>query len=284
MSPYPAARPDRECSAVRTDRVIALRRHNYGESSLVAHAMGSNKGRVEVLARGAYRATSRYAFALDLFDTLEWSWKPRSGALDLLVSGSVRVRRSKITRSLDAYRVALAMVELVDLATQAGQPELALFRRLERGLDEVEERVLHSQLPGPSLLRFDVGVLGDLGLTPAWRHCANCGREAPPAKESESGRFAPPAGGRLCRSCAEQWTASGRQVESLPAAVLELGADLASSDEATVRALPHETRAVLRRLLDALLTWHLERPPRSRERWKLDGRTAGTGSKAPQAR
>lgn len=258
----------------RSDRALVLRRHPYGESSLVVHALGPGSGRLELLARGAYRPTSRFAFTLDLFDTLEWTWQPRSAALDLLVAADLRVRRRRLTQALDAYRVGLAMLELVDLGTRPGTPEPQLFARLEGALDELDAGVAKGELPGPALLRFDAGVLADLGLEPAWRHCASCGRAAPRARAGERGRFAAPAGGRLCRTCAERWEAEGRRCATADAAVFELGAVLVEADPEPVRDAPREVRGALRKLLDEFLTWHLERPPKSRSRWRLGERGA----------
>jgi len=263
-----------DSAPARSDRALILRRHAYGESSLVVHALGPGSGRLELLARGAYRPTSRFAFALDLFDTLEWTWQPRKGGLDLLVAADLRVRRRRLTQALDAYRVGLAMLELVDLGTRPGTPEPALFARLEGALDELDEGVATGELPGPALLRFDAGVLADLGLEPAWRHCASCGRGAPRAKQGELGRFAAAAGGRLCRPCAERWEVEGRRCATADASVFDLGSQLIEADPASIRGAAREARAALRRLLDEFLTWHLERPPKSRSRWRLGERGA----------
>ena len=64
--------------AVR-DRALLLRRFPYGESSLVCHALSRTHGRVHLLAKGAYRPTSRFYAALDLFDTLELEWNATPG-------------------------------------------------------------------------------------------------------------------------------------------------------------------------------------------------------------
>lgn len=270
------SRRRRSASApTRSDRALILRRHPYGESSLVVHALGPGSGRLELLARGAYRPTSRFAFALDLFDTLEWTWQPRSGGLDLLVAADLRVRRRRLTQSLDAYRVGLAMLELVDLGTRPGSPEPALFARLEGALDELDAGVTTGELPGPALLRFDAGVLADLGLEVAWRHCASCGRDAPRTRARERGRFAAAAGGRLCRTCADRWEVEGRRCTTAEAAVFDLGALLIEADPLPIHAAARETRGALRSLLDEFLTWHLERPPKSRSRWRLGERGAG---------
>ena len=82
---------------LHTDRALVLSRHAFGESSLVVHVLTPGSGRVNVLAKGAYRPTSRYFAVLDRFDTLEleWSAAPRQ-ELATLRRGDVLVRRAPI--------------------------------------------------------------------------------------------------------------------------------------------------------------------------------------------
>jgi DNA repair protein RecO (recombination protein O) len=85
--------------AIGSGRALVLRRTPYGESSLVVQLLTEHEGRVHVLAKGAYRPTSRYFAVLDLFDTLE----------------------------------------LCELAARPGQAEGDLFRLLEDLLDTLDE-------------------------------------------------------------------------------------------------------------------------------------------------
>src|SRR5688572_21417940 len=80
--------------AVLVDRALCLHRTPFSESSLVVHVITARHGRVHLLARGAYRTTSRYFAVLDLFDELELEWdaSPRR-ELQLLRSGTVHERR-----------------------------------------------------------------------------------------------------------------------------------------------------------------------------------------------
>jgi len=81
--------------AIICDHAVVLRRYPYGESSLVVHVLTREHGRVALLAKGAYRPTSRYFGVLDFGATLEleYSRAPRSD-LGLLRAGSVlRTRR-----------------------------------------------------------------------------------------------------------------------------------------------------------------------------------------------
>ena len=63
----------------RSDRALILRRFAFGESSLVLQVLTRELGRVHLIAKGAYRPTSRYYAALDLFDTLDLDWSEQRG-------------------------------------------------------------------------------------------------------------------------------------------------------------------------------------------------------------
>ncbi len=124
---------------VRHDRALVLQRHPWSESSLVAHVATAGHGRVHLLARGAFRTSSRFYCVLDLFDTLELEWNQSPGReLADLRAGDVKTRRRHIAGSLAAYRAATTVLELVDLASRFGPPDARLFARAEAALDQLD--------------------------------------------------------------------------------------------------------------------------------------------------
>ena len=62
-----------------TERALILQRVPYGESSLVVGLLTQHQGPVRLLARGAHRAKSAFAWTLDLFDELQLTYRPRKG-------------------------------------------------------------------------------------------------------------------------------------------------------------------------------------------------------------
>lgn len=248
--------------AARADRALLLRRFPYGDSSLVAHALTQRTGRVHVVAKGAYRTTSRYFGVLDLFDTLELEWDQRTGAeLATLVAGSVAVRRKHVALDPGRYRAGLAILELADFAALPGQDAVSLFAACERALDALELEPIAPTLP---LARFEMDYLEELGLAPSLATCAACGGRAPPlARTQPRAAFSAGAGGRLCARCAEEARASGRRVGTLPLEVLDDARTLA---DATTQASLERDRARLERLCDFLgrfVDYHLEARPRT---------------------
>ena len=264
----------------RTDSALILRRFAYGESSLVLQVLAREHGRVHLIAKGAYRPTSRYFAALDLFDTLELTWSEQRGReLQPLSAARIVGRRAGLSREGLRYRAALTVLELAGAAAREGRPERGLFDLSRAALD-----ALASDLPADAVVvAFELGFLADLGLAPALLACASCGRAARrragalgargPAAGGPRSDFSAGAGGRLCAACAREARAAGRRVGTLPLDVLELAARLgegAPGDVAHLRAaLEGSDAAGLERTRDFVarfLEYHLEARPRSYRR------------------
>ncbi len=244
--------------AVRSGRALVLGRTPFGESSLVVHLFTESYGRVHLLAKGAYRPTSRFFAVLDLFDTLELEWStPRSSELGILRTGRIGRRRRRITEDLEAYRAALTALELCDLAVRPADANPRLFASIEgllETLDSAPPRV-HPEL---ALVVFELSFLQNLGLAPALRHCAACGDEARPVSPGRAA-FSAGAGGRLCQEHAREARRAGRRVGTLPLDVLDAAADLQAG-----RSLPKLSSDLRLRLLDFVarfLDYHLETRP-----------------------
>lgn len=246
--------------AATEDRALVLRRHRYGESSLLVHLLTRSNGRAAVLAKGAYRPKSAYYGALDLFDTLEVAWTPGRGSElgNLREARPVLLRRA-LSRDLARYRAGLAALELCDLAARHGHPDGDLFRALARALDRLAAGVR----PELALVAFELHFLAAVGLAPALLACAACGRAA--ARSGGPAAVSAGAGGRLCPACAAEARASGRRVVELPGETLRIAAAVADADDrvlARYRLAP-DALARVRGFVDRFVEYHLETRPRT---------------------
>jgi len=240
------------------DRALLLRRTPFGESSLVVQALTARHGRVGILAKGAYRPTSRFFAVLDLLDTLELEWvaSPRA-ELGTLRAASIAVRRAEIPRAPARFRAATNVLELCDITSRAGQSEPELFALAEGTLAALQAG---ERSPDALLARFELELLALLGLPPALEQCAACAGEA--AAVDAAGKraaFSAGAGGRLCRNCAEEARASGRRVGTLPLEVL------ADARALALPGLPPPPARVLkvRDFVERFLGYHLDVRPKS---------------------
>ncbi|QDU68515.1 DNA repair protein RecO [Engelhardtia mirabilis] len=258
-----------------SSRALLLKRSPYGETSLVVQVLTRDHGLVSLLARGAYRPTSRFFAVLDLFDTLELEWRPRrSSDLALLVSGDRRVLRRSIPRDLEAYRAGLAALEAGQFGGRAGARDHELYDLLESTLDRLDAAPVRADL---ELIVFDLRFLASQGLAPALEACAACGRPAPvPHDPREKTAFSAERGGRLCRHCALAARAEGARVGLLPAQVLVAAALMGREGADALRDRGLESlRAAVRDFVERFLEYHLERRPKARRRLPRPRRRSG---------
>lgn len=276
---------------VLRDRALLLRRHPFGESSLVVHVATREHGRVHLLARGAYRPTSRYFAILDHFDELELEWDhhPRRELANLRAGEIVRRRRA-ISGDLERYRAATAMLELAELASRPGHPDRGLFAVLDGALEELQR----GELPADRrLVVFELCFLQNLGLDPALIRCAACGGPAPAISGNRRRvAFSAGAGGRLCRACAEEARASGRRVGTMPMQVLEDANRLLASvrgdqgdpngPSGFLGGLAQERVDRMRDFSGRFLDFHLETQPRTHRSFlSVPNRNAPRGEPEP---
>ena len=245
------------------DSALILRRFAYGESSLVLHVLTREHGRVHLIAKGAYRPTSRYYAALDLFDTLELGWQYTAGReLQVLREATISVRRHTLALDLERYAAALTVLELAALGAPENASAHELFDDTSRALDALRT----ARSASLTLIEFELRLLHNLGLAPALLRCAACGGAAPPLEREDDGderaAFSAGAGGRFCSSCAAEARAAGRRVGTLPTRVLalahacEAGARGVAAPEYDALELEHARDAVAR-----FLEYHLEGRP-----------------------
>jgi DNA repair protein RecO (recombination protein O) len=240
---------------------LLLERFPYGESSLVAHVLTAEHGRVHLLAKGCFRPGSAHYCTLDVFDTLSIEYAARpAGELCPLTSAVVLRRRASIAADLPRYRCAVTHLELIELGAREGHEESAAYALLEAALER-----LRAQESDPEIERivFDLAFLQNLGLAPALEACAACGLAPAPRGEQA---FSRGAGGVLCARCAAEARASGRAVETLARPVLSMARALARCAPAQIRSIrmqPNQTAAV-RAFVEGFLFHHLEQAPRSR--------------------
>ncbi len=247
-----------------TTQAILLRRTPFGESSLVVRLLTPEHGRVDLVAKGAYRTTSRFFAVLDWFHTLQIAFRPKPHGLAPLQSASCEERRRHITDNRARYVAALTVLELCDVAAQPGSPEPRLFELATGCLDRLNEGAMPADL---ELLIFEAHFLELLGVAPALLHCASCGKNPDTPQGADRVPFSAGAGGRLCPDCARDARRSGRRVGTLPIRVLEAAHSIPSTPRDLLACdLPEEDLVLrIRDLHGRYLDYHLESRLRSQQ-------------------
>jgi DNA repair protein RecO (recombination protein O) len=250
--------------ASKTDRALILRRFRYGESSLVVHALTPRFGRIALLAKGAYRLRSGYFGVLDLFDTLELTWRDSRTDLGTLAAARILCRRRGLSGDLDRYRAGISMLELARLGAREKCEEARLFAHTEGALEGLQEAAVD---PGMALIAFDLGWLALSGLAPAFENCAACGRSSLSSLRSPEAFFSHGGGGLLCSTCRTASRSPGEQVVALPWKVVQTAHTLATTPPEHLPRLRLCPQPVVEvgQLVARFLEYHLERRLRSRK-------------------
>jgi DNA repair protein RecO (recombination protein O) len=227
---------------------IVLRLIEFSETSVVATLFTEDFGKISALAKGARRPKGPFESALDLLAVCRIVFLHKSSdALDLLTEAKLERRFRAATRSLSHLYAGYYVAELLQDLTDEGDPHPQLFRAANQTLIELDDGCDIA----PTVLRFEMIALHELGHLPSFDQCVGCGDELPVEGRIAFGLL---AGGVLCGNC----RAGHRQVVSVSAGVIRTFRCFADPNDSwrrmeLDRGLRGELRGVLNRYLANLL-------------------------------
>jgi DNA repair protein RecO (recombination protein O) len=142
---------------------LILRVRPLTETSLIAHWLTRDFGRLSTVAKGARRAKSQFAGKLDLFFLADISFnRSRRSDLHTLREVSLIDRHFPLRLNLPYLEQVAYFVHLLEQTTESGTPLPGFFQLF------VEMLQLLPQHPPRSLtvFAFELKLLGELGLDP----------------------------------------------------------------------------------------------------------------------
>ena len=179
---------------------LTLRKAAVGEADLVTFLYTREQGKLEALARGARRLTSRLMGHFEPLTLLRLS-VARGRSLDTVVEAEVVNAFAAVKANYASAARGLYVAELIDGFSAASAANPALLDLALLTLDSIGERADAAD-DDPEIdlaLRcFDLQLLRLSGFLPELYQCVECGAELEPERH----RFAPGAGGALCPDCA----------------------------------------------------------------------------------
>ncbi|MCA9218485.1 MAG: DNA repair protein RecO [Planctomycetales bacterium] len=174
---------------------IVLRLIPFSESSYVVTLYSEDFGKITGMAKGARRAKSAFASALDLLSVCRIVFiRKSSDAMDLLTEAALeqpfRAARRDLSRLYGGYYV----LELIDALTDQRDPNPSLFRTLQETVKALDSNANVNSV----LVRFELNALKLLGQLPSLYDCVECGDRV---NSNTRVAFGQTSGGVLCERC-----------------------------------------------------------------------------------
>ena len=190
----------------RTYRAVGLtlRKSPAGEADLVSSLYTREHGKLDVLARGARRLTSKLMGHFEPLTLLRLS-VARGRNLDIVAEAEVVNAFPGVKADYASVARGLHVAELIDgfSASSAANPQvLELALQTLEAIGRQATTAANDHFPGDhspdlALRYFDLQLLQLSGFLPELYQCVECGDELEPERH----RYAAGAGGALCAEC-----------------------------------------------------------------------------------
>jgi DNA repair protein RecO (recombination protein O) len=230
-------------------RAIVLRARNLGEADKIFTLLTDVRGKVDAVGKGVRRQKSHLGGRLEFGFEVDLGMH-RGRNLDVITSADVVTARWTALVQPAAFATASVLIELIDAFCE---PDLAvpeLYALLDRALDAL------ATVPDPSALvpRFQLRLLGALGIGPQCEACVRCGgdfADGPAWADLD-------AGGLACAVCRPH----GAETLVLDAVDVNNFRALSAAPSGRARATMHATSQA-RRIADAFVNYHLGKRPKA---------------------
>ncbi|MRK02372.1 DNA repair protein RecO [Aeromicrobium sp. S22] len=231
------------------DTGIVLRVHKLGEADRIITLLTRERGLVRAVAKGVRKTTSRFGGRLEPFMHVDLQLA-EGRSLDIITQAeTINAFARDLGSDYAAYTAGTAMLETAErLVQEDGEPAVAQLQLLTGALRALTE---HRMTPGLILDSYQLRALSIAGYAPTFDGCARCGEEGPHRN------FHAASGGMLCDACRVTGSAAPSPF------TVTLLAGLLSGDWATVGTSDDRSRREASSIINAYLSWHLERGLRS---------------------
>jgi len=205
---------------------VVLRSFRLGEADRILHLYTLERGRVNAVAKGVRKTTSRFGGRLEPLSHVELVLHRGSSELET-VTGVQLVRSHQAARA-DYYRLSVGLIgseAMLRLFHEQETNERA-FAAVTRFLDLLDGTPHAVDRPAldPLGLSFQLKLLWLSGYLPHLTSCAECG-----AADASLVGYSPRAGGAVCGACATPAEALGLSAEGIAGIEALLASPLANA-------------------------------------------------------
>jgi DNA repair protein RecO (recombination protein O) len=184
------------------DRAVCIRATDYSETSQVVTLFARQSGKVRAIAKGSKRAKSAIDGPIEVLSLGDIIFSGiRTDTLATLTEFQQQPARGGLRRNLLALHSALFAAELLDSLTDEVDPHPVLFDHFAQFVQDMDDQTWTGERRDVTmrLILFQLALLGEIGLQPILKACANCKR--PLSAEWREGYFSSSANGLICRDC-----------------------------------------------------------------------------------
>lgn len=227
------------------DHAICLRAVNYSDTSQVVTMLCREHGKLGAMAKGSRRPKNAFDGPIEVFSlgTAVFVIKDAGGQLATLTEFHQEPRFRQLTRRLAALHAALFGAELTEAFMGEHDPYPALFDKLLKFLETVQDSETDGQVWG-WLILYQIRLLEETGIAPVWDRCTNCSASLEateqPGRQNAAVYFSSRNNGLLCSAC-ETAFVERRAIAWKAVEVLQHPARLPKADMETLK----QTEAML---------------------------------------
>jgi DNA repair protein RecO (recombination protein O) len=180
----------------RADAIV-LRSMRFAEADRVLHLYTAERGRVNAIAKGVRKTTSRFGGRLEPLTRAQLMLHEGRGELHTVSGADIISAHAAARERPHALGVALIGAEAVLKLHPEPEPQPRVFEGLVRFLEILDGPLPEGGSPAGDALAvgFQLKLLLLAGYLPHLNSCASCGREGPLVGYSAA------AGGAVCELC-----------------------------------------------------------------------------------
>jgi DNA repair protein RecO (recombination protein O) len=225
---------------------VVLRSLRFGEADRVLHLYTAERGRVNAIAKGVRKTTSRFGGRLEPLTRAQLLLHEGRGELHTVSGADIVAAHAGVRAQPHALAVAQIGSEAVLKLFPEPEPHPRVFEGLVRFLDLLEGGIANGSDPGRDAagLGFQLKLLALAGYLPHLESCAGCGSAGTLVGYSAA------AGGAVCERCAVDEGAFRLRPGSLEAVAALVERPLAAG------ALPPAAAADAVRVVESTYEYH----------------------------
>jgi DNA repair protein RecO (recombination protein O) len=182
---------------VRSTRALILRRRDVNDADRVLTVLTPGDGKLELIAKGVRKTTSRKAGHLELF-THAALLVAQGRTWDIITEAQTVESFRHLRQHLEAIAAANYICELIDGFAENGDDARALWDLALQVLRDLDAASQQGAIPPTLLVWFNLHLLSLSGFQPQFFRCLDCEQELAPTVNFLSLH----EGGVFCPQCA----------------------------------------------------------------------------------